>query len=111
MGFFDKRADIFKEEGRLVGAFNPTMPGCYDNVHAFPIEVKPKRNLFVKIKADGLMSFALADASNSSVFHKEEVGEGTVGPIPTGDNKEMGVLLGVYPGDKVKVDLEIWMER
>ena len=111
MGIFDKRTDVWKEEGRLVGRFDPTMPGCYDNVHTFPIAVKPKRELFVRLKADGHISLAIADSSNSSVFQKEDVVEGSFGPIPTQDNKDMGVLLGVYPGDKVTVDLEIWMER
>lgn len=111
MALFDRRTEVFRQDKLLVGRFDPTMPGCYDNVKTFPMEVKPKRSLTVSIKADGKISFAIADSSHTSVFHKEDITEGTFGPIPTANNKEMGVLLGVYPGDKVNVDIEIWMEK
>lgn len=111
MALFEKRTEVLKEKGRLIGSFDPTKPGLYDNVHTFPIEVKPKRSLYVKFEADGHISFAVADSGNRSVFHKEDITGGTFGPIPTENNKEMGILIGVYQGDKVTVDIEIWTER
>jgi hypothetical protein len=111
MALFEKRTEIFTDRELSVGEFDPTKPGCYDNVKTFPLTVKPKRALYIKVNSSIPISVAIADSDNSCIFHKEDVKEGTFGPISTSDNKEMGLLIGVFPGDKAKSDVEIWMEK
>jgi len=108
---FDKRVTVFEGKDILVGKFNPAAPGCYDNVLTFAYEVKTKRNLYFDVDSDIPISVAIANDDNSSAFHKEDVTVGSFGPISTADNKEMGLFLGVYPGDKAKVNIQIWMEK
>ncbi len=108
---FDRRTEVFSVRGMRVGDFDPTKPGCYDNVRTFPLEVRPRRGLGFRIASDVPVSIAFANSDNSSVYHKEDMLEFEHGPIPTGQNREMGLLLGVFPGDKATIDLEIWMER
>ncbi len=102
---------MFSRKQLHVGDFDPTKPGCYDNVLTFPFVVKPRRSLYFELKSDCPTSIAFANSDNSSVYHMEDVKELSYGPIATGNNKEMGILIGVYPGDKAKVDLDVWMER
>lgn len=107
----NKKTEVFSVRQMRVGDFDPTKPGCYDNVKTFPIEVRPQRALFFKIVSDVPISIAFANSDNSSVYHKEDMTDFGYGPIPTGRNREMGILLGVYPGDKATIDLDVWMEK
>jgi len=111
LAVFEKRVDIFNVQQMSIGDFDPTKPGCYDNVKTFPLDVKPKRAIFFRLSSDMPVSIAFANSGNSSVYHKEDITQLEGGPILTESNKEMGLLMGVYPGDKAKVDIEIWMER
>ncbi|UAL07517.1 MAG: hypothetical protein KRP56_06805 [Candidatus Methanogranum gryphiswaldense] len=111
MALFEKRTQVFNVQQIHIGDFDPTKPGCYDNVKTFTIEVKPKRYIFFELKSEIPVSIVFANSDNSSIYHKEDIKEFSYGPIPTNDNKEIGLILGVYPGDKAKVDLDVWMER
>jgi hypothetical protein len=111
LAVFEKRVEIFNVQHMSIGNFDPTKPGCYDNVKTFPLYVKPKRVIFFRLSSDVPVSIAFANSDNSSVYHKEDITQLEGGPIHTEANKEMGLLMGVYPGDKAKVDIEIWMER
>lgn len=111
MALFEKKTVLFSEKQLSVGEFDPTKPGCYDNVKTFPIALKPRKALYYSFKSNIPTSIVFANSDNSSVYHKEDQTEIEDGPIPTGNNKEMGLILGVYPGDKAKVDIEIWMEK
>ena len=112
MGLFSKTVTVLECKELKVGEFNPNNPPTfYDNVHTFPMAVKPKHNLRYKIHSTGPVSIAIANSENCSVHHKEDVTDFEYGPIPTGDNHEMGVLLGVFMGDKVTVDLIVTMSK
>ena len=111
MAMFSEREQLFKTEGLVLGEFDPSVDGFYKNVHTFPIKVKKRRAIRINISSDAPVDIAVANEKGSSVSYKQAVKEGTIGPIPTEDNKEMGVIVGVYKGDKATVSVEVWMER
>lgn len=102
---------IFEISEKSVGDFDPTVPGCYKNVETFSFDVKPRKSLTIKISSDQPIDVAVANSDGSSVFHKSGVVSDELGPIPTGDNHDMGIFLGVYPGDKAVISLTVSMGR
>jgi len=111
MAMFSEREQLFKTEGLVLGEFDPSVDGFYKNVQTFPFKVKKRRVIRIIVSSDAPVDIAVANEKGSSVSYKQAVKEGTIGPIPTDDNKEMGVIIGVYKGDKATVSVEIWMER
>jgi hypothetical protein len=111
MAFFDGTEQVLKIEGVSLGEFDPSVHGFYKNVKSFPFDVKKRRAIKVEIKADFPVDIAIANEKGSSLLHKQAVKEGTFGPVSTGDNKEMGIIVGVYPGDKATVSVEVWMVK
>jgi hypothetical protein len=111
MAFFDGTEQVLRIEGMALGEFDPSVHGFYKNVKTFSFDVKKKRAIKVEIKADTPIDIAVADEKGSSLLHKQAVKEGTIGPIPTDNNKQMGIILGLYPGDKATVSVEVWMVK
>ncbi|MDR2698753.1 MAG: hypothetical protein LBB30_03640 [Candidatus Methanoplasma sp.] len=111
MAMLDGREQVFTLEGLSLGEFDPSAEGFYRNVQTFPFKVKKRRVIRINIKSDIPIDIAVADEKGSTVSYKQAVKEGTIGPLPTDDSKEMGMILGVYPGDKATVSAEIWMAR
>ncbi|MCL1810665.1 MAG: hypothetical protein FWG41_00360 [Methanomassiliicoccaceae archaeon] len=111
MAMFGDKEQVLKVEGLALGEFDPSADGFYKNVQAFSFKVKKKKVINISIVSDAPVDVAVANEKGASVSYKEAVREGTVGPIPTGDNKEMGMVLGIYPGDKATVSVEVWMAR
>ena len=111
MTMFKDGEQVFKIEGYKLGEFDPSVEGFYKNVQSFPFNVKKRRAIKINILSDVPVDVAVADGKGSSVSYKQAVKEGSIGPIPTDDNKEMGVVLGIYPGDRATVSVEIWMAR
>lgn len=111
MKLFGERVKVFEKQNLLVGEFDPTVNGCYNNVLTFSFKVNPKKALYIELKTDNPVSIAIANDDGSSAYHKEDLKEITTGPILTNKNKEMGLLLGVFPGDKSNVSITIWMDK
>jgi len=111
MGVFSEKEEVFKKEGLTLGEFDPSVDGFYRNVQTFSFKVKKRKVIFVNISAGAPVDVAIANEKGSSIGYKQAVREGTIGPIPTDDNKEMGIILGVYKGDRATVTIEIWMEK
>jgi len=111
MAVFSEREQVFKAEGFALGEFDPTVDGFYKNVQTFSFKVKKRRAISINISSDAPVDVAVANEKGSSVSYKQAVKEGTIGPVPTDDNKEMGVIVGIYKGDRATVSIEIWMER
>jgi len=111
MAMLDGREQVFVLEGLLLGEFDPSAEGFYRNVQTFPFKVKKRRVIRISIKSDIPVDVAVADEKGATAGYKQAVKEGTIGPVPTEDNKEMGIVLGVYPGDKATVSVEIWMAK
>ena len=85
--------------------------GGYRNVVTIPLDVKPKRSLMVKVSSDNPVDVVIANEKGAAIAHKEGVRDALLGPYSTGKLKSMGIFLGLYPGDKAKVNIEAWMER
>ena len=111
MAMLDGREQVFALERLPLGEFDPSVEGFYRNVQTFPFKVKKRRVIRISIKSDIPVDVAVADEKGSTAGYKQAVKEGTIGPVPTEDNKEMGIVLGVYPGDKATVSVEIWMAK
>ena len=102
MSLFSKKVQVYGPETVSVGDFDPTVDGCYRNVVTIPLNVKPHRMLYVKVSSDIPVDVVVANGDRSSAGHKEQVREITMGPYPTGKSDDMGILLGVFKGDKAK---------
>ena len=111
MAMFKDGEQVFKIEGFRLGELDLSAEGFYKNVQSFPFKVKKKRVIKIEVRSDISVDVAIANEKGSSVLHKQGIKNETIGPIPTEDNKEMGVIIGIYPGDKATVSVDIWMEK
>jgi hypothetical protein len=111
MSLFEKRTQVFGPETITVGEFDPTADGFYRNVYPIPLDVKPNHVLYVKLKADKPVDIVIAREDGSAVQHKDRQTDIQMGPFPTDKHKSMGIILGVFRGDKSTVEIEAWMER
>ena len=111
MSIFEKRTQVYGPETFIVGEFDPTADGLYRNVYPVELTVKPNHVLYVSVKSDIPVDIVIAMEDGSAVQHKDKQKEIVLGPYPTEKHKSMGVILGVFRGDKANVTLEAWMER
>lgn len=111
MAVFSGREQVFRTEGLSLGEFDPSADGFYRNVKTFSFKVKKRRTISISITSGIPVDIVVANEKGATVSYKPGVKEGTIGPIPTDDNKEMTLVLGVYPGDKTAVNAEVWMDR
>lgn len=111
MPLFNKKEPVYGPETLSVGDFDPTVDGCYRNVVAIPLDVKPRRALMVKVTSDFPVDVVIAKEDHSAAGHKDGITEVVMGPYETGKSHSMGIFLGVYRGDKAKVTVEAWTER
>ncbi|MCL2296131.1 MAG: hypothetical protein FWC29_03510 [Methanomassiliicoccaceae archaeon] len=111
MAVFGEREQVFKTEGLVLGEFDPSVDGFYKNVQTFSFKVKKRKAIWINISSNAPVDVAVANERGASISYKQAVKEGDIGPIPTDDNKEMGIIVGVYKGDKATVSIDIWMER
>ncbi|MDD2626786.1 MAG: hypothetical protein WCQ63_00345 [Methanomethylophilus sp.] len=113
MGLFSKPETVFERTDLELGLLNlqsPTGTG-YDNILTFPFDVKPNRMLYADISADRPVDLVLANKDSSAAFHRENITALRIGPVPTGKNDNMGLILGIFQGDRAKVTIKIWMDR
>lgn len=108
---FESRETVYGPETVPVGEFDPTVDGCYRNVVTIALDVKPRRFLRVRVTSDHPVDVVVAREDRSSAGHKEGVMDATFGPYETGRSRSMGILLGVFRGDKANVTVEAWTDR
>ncbi len=111
MSLFERREQVYGPETVSVGDLDLTVDGCYRNVVTIPLDVRPRRALYVHADSDFPVDVVVASETGAAVGHREGVRDATLGPYSTGKLRNMGIILGLYPGDKAKVTLEAWMER
>ena len=111
MSLFEKREQVYGPETVSVGDLDLTVDGCYRNVVTIALDVRPKRALHVRVASDNPVDVVVANEKGAAIAHKEGVRDAVIGPCPTGKLHSMGIFLGVYPGDRAKVEVEAWMER
>lgn len=113
MGLFTKKETVFARTGIRVGDVNlqsPTGTG-YDNIVTLSFDVDRNVMLRVGITSDRPVDVVIAHEDGSMAAHHEGFTAGTLGPVTTGKNKNMGLILGVYPGDKAVVNVTVWTDR
>ncbi|MDR3283544.1 MAG: hypothetical protein LBS92_08085 [Candidatus Methanoplasma sp.] len=108
MALFGSNKPVLEIKGAVIGEFDPAVEGFYKNVVPFRFEVKKNRVLHTSVRSDGLVDVALIDEKGSPVTHVDRQTSLEI-DAHTGSSREMSIILGVYPGDKVVVDAEIWM--
>ena len=111
MSLFDKKEVVFGPQEVLVGELDYSVEGGYRNVVTIPLEVKPKRMLRVRIRSDAHVDVVVANENRSAAGHKEAVREAEFGPYDTGKSKSMGLILGVFRGDRARVIVEAWVDK
>ncbi len=111
MSLFDKKEQLYGPEIVSVGDLDLSVDGGYRNVVTISLDVKPKRKVYARVVSDFPVDVVVANDTGMAVGHKGGVRDALLGPFETGKLKSMGMLLGVYPGDKAKVNLDVWMER
>ncbi len=108
---FDKREQVYGPETMPIGEFDPTVDGFYRNVITIPLEVRPKRMLRVRVTSDNPVDVAIARGDNSSAGIKTGITDVTMGPYETGKFKSMGILIGIFKGDKATITVEAWTDK
>ncbi len=113
MGLFSKPETVFERKDLLLGGLDPQSPTgtAYDNIMTFSFDVKPKKALRIELTADRPVDLVLANSDGSALVHREDAAALTMGPIPTGKNENMGLILGIFPGDRATISVRIWMDR
>lgn len=111
MSLLEKRTQVYGPEVVPVGDFDPTVDGCYRNVVTIPLDVKPRRMLRVRVASDAPVDVVVANEDRSAAGHKEQVEEIEMGPYPTNKSRSMGIIIGIFRGDKAKVTIEAWMDK
>jgi hypothetical protein len=108
---FERKKTVLPSTNIIVGELDYTVPGCYRNVEVLPFDVKPKHTITLSVRSDIPVDVAIANDDGSTAKFKQAQTDIVIGPIDTGKNTSMAVMLGVYPGDKADVTVEAWMER
>lgn len=111
MSLFAKKVTVLGPEVVSVGDFDPTVDGCYRNVVTIPLEVKPRRQLYVRVRSDNPVDIVVAKDDRSAAGHKENQTDITMGPFDTGKMTSMGIILGIYRGEKASVEIEAWIDK
>jgi hypothetical protein len=111
MSLFSKKETVYGPETVSVGDFDPTVDGCYRNVVTIPLDVKPRRMLRVRVHSEVPIDVVVAKDDRSAAGHKEQVTDIVLGPYPTERMESMGIILGIFRGDKAKVEVEAWIDK
>jgi len=111
MALFAKRTQVFGPETFPIGELDLSVDGCYRNVKTFELKVKPKHDLYVEVTSDAPIDVVVAAEDQSKLGYRDQVTDARLGPYDTGKSESMGLLIGVYRGDKATVKAEAWMER
>ena len=104
MAIFSGKQAVFGPEMMSVGDFDPKADGGYRNVIVTQIKVKPKRMLYVRVKSDNPVDVAVVDQKGRPIGHKDGVTDDTLGPISTETWTDMGFIVGLFRGDKAKME-------
>ena len=112
MGLFSKEETVFEENDIHMGEVdytNVTGTG-YSNVVTFAFSVKKGKAIRAKVKSDKPVDVVIAYEDNSMAGEKVGVTDDTVGPFQTKKCTNMGLILGIYPGDRANVSVRVWTD-
>ncbi len=107
MALFQKEETVFEKSDISLGELNYNSPTgtCYDNVLTYGFAVKKNRALRLEVKAEAPIDVVIARSDNSVAAEALQITEKVLGPVDTKDGTDMGILIGTWPGNKVKVTL------
>ena len=111
MSLFERRTQVYGPETISIGEFDVNADGFYRNVVTIPLDVKPNHVLYVRVSSDNPVDVVVARDNGSAVQHKDRITEVTMGPYPTEKARSMGIIVGVFRGDRSTATVEAWMER
>lgn len=109
--FLNRKLQVYGPINVSVGDFDPTADCCYRNIVTIPIDVKPRMMLYVKVNSDNFIDVVVAKDDYSSVCHRYNITADTIGPLETGNSRSMGIILGIFRGDKANVLVDVWMSK
>lgn len=105
-----KRTVLIPETDMTVGEFDINVDGAYLNVKTLPLDVKPKRNLYVQIRSTMPMDLALSNSDGRCIGFREQMKEGVFGPTALVKKETIALMMGVMRGDLAHITIEAWME-
>lgn len=111
MSLFDKRTQVYGPETLEVGQFDANADGFYRNVVTIPLTIKPNHMLYAKVESDNPVDVVVAREDGSMVQHKDRQTSVIMGPYPTEKHKSMGIIIGVFRGDRATAKVEAWLEK
>jgi len=100
---------MLMETETTVGEFDPSADGAYRNVKTFPLDVKPRKDLCIRLESDIRIDLALSGSDGKCVLFKEGVTEGTF-RIRTERKETLMLAAGVFRGDLAKIKVSAWLE-
>jgi hypothetical protein len=106
---FRRRTVLIPKTEMTVGEFDPSADGAYRNVKTLPLEVRPKRDLFVSVESNVPIDAAVSDSSGKCITFREKFTSGTISARPE-EKGTAALMIGVFRGDLAKVTIEAWME-
>lgn len=93
-----------------LGEFDPSVDGAYRNVKTVPLDVRPKRSLYVKMESNIPVDLALSNTEGRCIGFKDQMTDGVFGPTPLMNRETIALMMGVFRGDLANITLEVWME-
>lgn len=112
MGIFSKNEVLLTLDAVRIGEVDPTNETGtgYRNVVTYSFDVSKNRVVRAHVVSDAPVSAVIANENGSLAGHADEVTDAVLGPFPTAKNKTMGLILGLYPGDKATVSVKVWAD-
>lgn len=110
MSLFNRKTILLSESEFTLGALDYTVPGAYDNVKTYPLEVKSGKKVFIEINTTAPIDVSVVDTKGMNAKFKENFEGGVFGPVETKEKGIMSLILGIYRGEKSQVSFTAWME-
>ena len=110
MSFFNKKVVLLEEKNLSLGELNYSVPGGYDNIKTFPLNVKVGKKVKATIKSTNPVDVSFVDATGMNIKFKEGITDIEMGPIEVQHKGIMTIIFGIYRGEKSTIDVTVWME-
>lgn len=112
MGLFSKEETVFELKDEVLGEVDSTSDTGtgYANVKHYPYKVKKRRMVRAHLVSEKPIDIVLAYPDGRLIAHKEGITDDIIGPVTTEDFTEMGVIIGIFPGEKTAFSVKIWTD-
>lgn len=112
MGIFSKEETVFELTDERLGEVDPTSDTGtgYANVKHYGYAVKKRRMVRAHVVSEKPIDVVLAYPDGRLIVHKDGITDDVVGPVPSEDFTDMGIIVGIWPGDKTKFSVRVWTD-